>query len=145
MTKKIHEQFQEFLEKNDSRYSTQKKTILTEVLKTKKHFEIEEFLLTLYKKNQKIGRATVYRTVKQLLEAGLIQKISTKDGKVYYESSPDQVHLDHIICNDCGKITEVKDPKIETLIKTHCEKLGFIPTYRSLHIYADCKDEKCNH
>ena len=78
MTKKIHEEFKSFLEKHDGRYSTQKKVILTEILKIKKHFEIEEFLLKLYKKNQKIGRATVYRTVKQLLEAGLIQKISTK-------------------------------------------------------------------
>lgn len=145
MSKALHQAFETYLQKNDSRYTTQKKLIFTEILKTKRHFEVEAFLNSLNKKNLSYSRATVYRTIKQLLDAHLIQKVSTQDGKVFYEPCKEQKQHDHIICKDCGKIFEILEPNIETFLKTYCEHLNFDIEYRSLHVYGvcgDCKSKK---
>ena len=46
--------------------------------------------------------------------------------------------LDHIICNECGSIFEIKNNTIEDAITKECNQLSFIPEYRSLHIYGQC-------
>jgi len=74
-----------------------------------------------------------------LLEAGLIQKILTRDGKVYYERTPDHHQHDHLICSTCGKILEIKDEGIEQFLTAACDAIGFVPEYRSLHIYGQCR------
>ena len=93
------------------------------MFKTRTHFEVEEFIDKIRAKNIKYGRATVYRTIKQLLDAGLIQKIQTRDGKVFYERTPDHQQHDHIICNDTGKIIEIKDERIEKLLNEICDEI----------------------
>ncbi len=130
--------FEEFLVKNDSRYTPQKQEIATHIFKVKGHFEIEDFIDQFRTKTRKLSRATVYRVIKQLLDAGLLQKISTRDGKVYYENSTPQQHHAHVICNHCGKIQEIKDTVLNEFIDSYCHKLNFIPEYQSLHVYGIC-------
>jgi len=139
---KFHRTFEDYLKKEGSRYTTQKKEIVVEIGKTKKHFEIDDFLAQMRTQKKEFSRATVYRTVKQLFEAGLIQKIRTKDGKVFYEQKFIKKHHDHIICNQCGKIIEIKDDKIGKFVANYCNNINFEPEYRSLHIYGVCR--KCN-
>lgn len=133
-----HKLFEDYLESKDSRYTKQKRAIVDEIFKIKTHFEVEEFIDRLRAEQNRFSRATVYRTIKQLLEAGLLQKISTRDGKVFYEKGiPDQ-HHDHIICNTCGRILEIKEGYIDEYLSEYCDKIGFVPEYRSLHIYGQC-------
>jgi Fur family ferric uptake transcriptional regulator len=137
-----HKVFEEYLKTHEGRYTAQKKAIVDAIFKVKHHFEVEIFIDTLRAKDNQFSRATVYRTIKQLLDAGLLQKIATRDGKVYYERSVPENHHDHLICNSCGKILEIKENIIETYLDEICAKIGFYPEYRSLHIYGQC--EKCH-
>ena len=142
MKKQYLATFVNYLKDNEGRYTSQKEVIATEVYRTRTHFEVVNFIDKLRaKKDGKISRATVYRTIKQLLEAGLIQKISTQDGKVYYERTPDHQQHDHLICNVCGKIFEMLDEEVTQKLDAVCQAMGFSPEYRSLHIYGKCK--KC--
>lgn len=136
--KEHHKVFSDFLEKTGSRYTAQKEDIVEEIFKTRTHFEVEDFLDRLKKKGVHFSRATVYRTIKQLLDATLIQKITTKDGKVYYEKAKQNEQHDHVICNICGKIFEIKDPEIADILDKVCDEIGFVPEYRSIHLYGRC-------
>ncbi len=136
--KNPHKLFEDYLETKDSRYTTQKRAIVEEIFQIKSHFEVEEFIDRLRADHNRFSRATVYRTIKQLLEAGLLQKISTRDGKVFYEKGVPDKHHDHIICNICGRILEIKEGFIDQYLSEYCEKIGFLPEYRSLHIYGQC-------
>lgn len=131
-----HKQFEKYLEENDSRYTTQKKAIVDEIFKKKTHFEVDEFIADY----SEFSRATVYRTIKQLLDGGFIQKISTKDGRVFYERALGKKQHDHLICNQCGSIFEIKNDIIEKYVNEFCQKIGFKPEYRSLHVYGLCKN-----
>jgi len=141
MSKNAHKIFEEYLSNHEGRYTLQKKAIVEEIFKIKSHFEIEDFINKMRAEKHPFSRATVYRTVKQLLEAGLLQKIATKDGKVYYEYIRSQKQHDHLICNVCGKIFQLIDPTIDSVLETLLSKLDFHPEYRSLHIYGQCS--KC--
>jgi len=139
--KQFHKLFEEYLTSNDGRYTQQKQTITTAIEKIKGHFEVEDFIDN-FRKKEKLSRATVYRTIKQLLDAGLLQKISTRDGKVYYEKSKPQKEHTHLICNVCGKIFELKEPEMDNIIQKYCNKIGFTPQYQSIHIYGQCQSCK---
>ena len=134
-----HQIFQDYLIKTEGRYTSQKKNICSEIFEMSSHFEVDQFLLNLDKKNLPYSRATVYRVIKQLLDAGLLQKITTLDGKVFYESNISEDHHDHLICNDCGTILEIKDKKLEKMLKGYCKNMDFSIEYRSLHIYGKCQ------
>lgn len=139
MSKKVHELFETFLSENGFRYTSQRRDIVTEIYKIRTHFEVEDFIDRLKKNQVAFSRATVYRTIKQLLEANLIQKILTKDGKVYYERGESHQQHDHLICNQCGKLFEIHDSGIEEIIQHFSETIGFVPQYRSLHVYGVCQ------
>jgi len=135
-----HKKIEKYLTDHDSRYTAQKREIVEEIYRNKTHFEIEEFMSRCYAKHKQLSRATVYRTVKQLLEGGFLQKISTKDGKVFYEQTMGTKHHDHLICNICGKILEIKESVIDDYLNNYCKQIGFEHEYRSLHLYGTCSD-----
>ncbi len=137
--KNPHKVFEEFLATQESRYTSQKRAIAEKIFGTKSHFEVEDFIVKLRTENNKLSRATVYRTIKQLLDAGLLQKISTRDGKVFYEKSVSDKQHDHLICNSCGKILEIKDEAITKYLDALCKQQEFSADYRSIHIYGTCK------
>ncbi|MDA1353537.1 MAG: transcriptional repressor [bacterium] len=139
--KRAHKLVSEYMEKVGSRYTMQKKAIVDELCKVKTHFEVDDFIVKMHQKDNDFSRATVYRVIKQLLEGGFLQKINTKDGKVFYEQNfGDKLH-DHIICNNCGRIQEIKDDLVGDLLDKYCLKINFEADYRSLHIYGLC--DKC--
>ncbi len=139
MRQNPHKVFETYLAQHEGRYTSQKRVIVDTIFKIKHHFEVEDFIDTLRADPlHKLSRATVYRTVKQLLDAGLLQKIATRDGRVFYERSVPEKHHDHLICNSCGKILEIKEDVIETYLEQVCAKMDFAPEYRSLHVYGQC-------
>ena len=125
MSNNPHDLFQEFLQKTEGRYTKTKRFIADEIFNLSDHFEVESFIDHLRAKTKNVSRATVYRIIKQLLEAGLLQKISTKDGKVFYEQSRPSSEHAHIICNHCGKIFEMHDKKMRQQIENYCDQMNF--------------------
>ena len=90
----LHEKFETFLIQNQQRYTEQKKEIVSAILEKRDHFEIDEFISEEHVKGNRLARATVYRTVKQLLDANLIQKINAGNGRIYYEYNEELEHHD---------------------------------------------------
>ena len=134
----MHTTFKQYLETEGSRYTTQKKSIVNAIAKTKHHFEVEEFIASLHKKDKNFSRSTIYRTIKQLLDAKLLQKISTQDGKVYYEQTFDKKRHAHLICNVCGSIEEISEDTLAVWVNNYCKLKNFKPEYQSIHIYGKC-------
>ena len=140
--KHLHEKFATYLKTQEGRYTAQKKAIVTQVFKQKAPFEIESFIESVRKKDKLFSRATVYRTIKQLLEAGILKKIPNKDGRLYYELVQDNQHYAHIICNGCGQIAHFLEDHLENYIQNYCKTVRFQAAYQSIHIYGQC--ESCN-
>ena len=118
--------------------TTQQRELIVEYfLRTKDHISIDELLTRVRKKNKKIGYATVYRTLKLLVEAGLAHHRQFGDGQARYEVAGE--HHDHLICTKCNLILEFEDEEIEKLQERIAEKLGGFEVSRHRHeLYGLC-------
>ena len=77
------------------------------------------------KRDNSIGQATVYRTLKLLNESGLIEPLDFADGVTRYEPSYGEEHHDHLICERCGRNIEILDKTIENRQEELAAKHGF--------------------
>jgi Fur family ferric uptake transcriptional regulator len=93
------------------------------------------------KVNSKIGYATVYRTLKLLLDSGLAAERKFEDGQTRYEHADPEEHHDHLICLSCGDILEFEEERIEALQNEVAKKFGFEVVNHNLELYGYC--EKC--
>ncbi len=65
-----------------------------------------------------VSRATVYRTISLLLEAGAVCKLATMDGTYVYSVSRLGQHHHHYVCVNCGAVEEFRAAAVERLIRS---------------------------
>lgn len=135
--KRIHEAFQEHLEKHGLRLTRQRERILDCLLTANRHLGLEEMYQSLKKSG--IGRATVFRTLKMLEESQLVDHVTSPGGASRYELKLERPHHDHLICTDCGTIQEVRWPELEKIQERTCRQLGFTATMHRHEIFGRCK------
>ncbi|PHR63227.1 MAG: transcriptional repressor [Robiginitomaculum sp.] len=88
-----------------------------------------------------ISLATIYRTVRLLEEAGVIEKHDFGDGRSRFEPVPDD-HHDHLIDVNTGEIIEFVDDEIEQLQEKIAKKLGYRLVDHRLELYGKKLTEK---
>jgi Fur family ferric uptake transcriptional regulator len=71
-----------------------------------------------------VSRPTVYRTLKKLVDAGLLRKINLGTRTVY-EHDYGYAQHDHLYCEQCGTMIEFQDPQIEQLVRDVCQQHQF--------------------
>lgn len=102
-----------------------------------RHLTVEELTRKVRVRNRTIGAATVYRTLKLLARMGYAKELDFGEGAKRYESSLTE-HHDHLICTECGKVSEFEEPTIEKLQEEVARRHGFSPTMHRLAIYGHC-------
>ncbi len=127
-----------YMDANHLKSTAQRDTIAEIFFKSNTHINLEELLTKARKKTAKIGHATVYRTMKLLIESGLAVPRQFGDGQTRYENLPRDGHHDHIICIKCSKITEFRNDEIEALQLESAKKLGFKVINHKLELYGYC-------
>ena len=117
---------------------------ILEILETteQRHMSAEDVYKELLGADEDIGLATVYRVLTQFEAAGLVSRHHFEGGHSVFELSKGE-HHDHIVCNQCGKITEFMDETIERCQNKVAKKAGFTIRDHSLTIYGDCIRKDC--
>lgn len=131
--------FISFLKRKKLRLTDQREEILRAFLKINKHLSVEDLYEILKKKNSHIGQATVFRTLKLLCLAGIVNEVDLGDKRVRYEHKYGHQHHDHLVCIKCGRFIEAFDSNIEKLQKNLCRKFGFLPQKHRMEIFGICK------
>ena len=99
------------------------------------HPDVEELHARAAARDPRISIATVYRTVKLLEEAGILDKLEFGDGRARYEDA-ERAHHDHLIDVNTGAVIEFVDPEIEALQERIADKLGYRLVGHRLELYA---------
>ena len=129
--------FRDFLRARKLKYTTERLAILKAVQKFGRPFEAEELLLTLRESEYRISKATIYRTLKHLLDAGLIRQAHFGDGKQAHYDFVDAADAhDHLLDLETGKIIPFSNEKISQLSQDIAKKLGFSAVYHRFQIVA---------
>ena len=93
----------------------QREAILQIIRSAEEHYTADELLAEVKKVMPTISRATVYNTLHYLEDKREILRITGEDGKDRYDKS--YVPHGHLICRECGVITDLNLPKVANMIK----------------------------
>lgn len=129
---------QAHMAKKNLRSTDQRRLIIETFFRAPNHVSIEELLADVRSQDPKVGYATVYRTLKLLTECGVAFERRFGDGLTRYELADDSSHHDHLICVECGDITEFEEPRIEQIQEEIAEQHGFELRSHKHEMYGVC-------
>ncbi|EDZ61130.1 ferric uptake regulator, FUR family [Sulfurimonas gotlandica GD1] len=132
--------FKSLLKKNSLKFTIQREVILETLYNSDEHLTPESLHHLIQEKfpDLKTGIATVYRTLSLLEDSNMVTSLSFgAQGKKYELGAKN--HHDHLICTECGNITEFVDEQIETRQHHIADELGFKMLDHSMQIYGICE------
>ena len=132
--------FRSLLKKNNLKFTIQREVILVTLYNSDEHLtpELLHHLIQDKHPDLKTGIATIYRTLALLEDSNMVTSLSFgAQGKKYELGAKE--HHDHLICTECGSITEFVDEDIEVGQRLITDELGFKMIDHSMQIYGICE------
>ena len=119
----------------------QREAVAKVVFGSDEHLSVDEIERVLRSNSQRIGKATIYRTLDLLVKSKLVAEHDFGEGFKRYEHrlSPQPIH-EHLICLNCGKVLEFQSPDIHRIEAMVTAQHGFRPARHKLEIYGLCKE-----
>jgi Fur family ferric uptake transcriptional regulator len=133
----------EFVEKRrpaGGRRSTKRDVIVNVFLRQEGHLSADELVDLIRREDPRISRATVYRTLQWMVEAGIASKVDFGQGRFRFEHAYRHPRHFHLICKSCGKSFEFLSSDIETLIEEVAAARAFTARQSVLQIYGTCEE-----
>ena len=136
------EKFKEFLVTRGMRLTQERDIIVREIFSDHEHFDRDDIASRLDKPQDgnRVSRATVYRTVTQLEEAGLIRKVARANDREVYEHDYGYPQHDHFICQKCDKLIEFRNEEISAILEKVSLEMGFRMTGHRLEAHGICSE-----
>lgn len=120
---------------------TQQRRLITEVffdpIHRETHPTVEELFLRVRDREPGIGYATVYRTLKLLVDSGLATPSRLGDNQTRYEPDIPGEHHDHLVCVRCNAVIEFEDERIEELQHEIARRFGFELSDHRMVLYGE--------
>ncbi len=107
--------FREYLRDRGLKYTEERQAILRAVMKNDEHFEAEQLLLDMRQSGHRVGKATIYRSLKILVACGIVKEVHFSNKQVHYEHTYGQDPHDHMVCRRCGRIIEFDAAEVTRL------------------------------
>jgi Fur family ferric uptake transcriptional regulator len=128
----------DFLKQKHLHESKVRDVIVDTFLHSDEHLGLEAILQKVRRKNPGVGFATVYRTMKLLVEAGMADERNFDSGSALYEVAHGRSHHDHLICEGCGKVVEFVNQDIESLQEKIADTHGFVLRRHRHELFGLC-------
>jgi Fur family transcriptional regulator, ferric uptake regulator len=86
-----------------------------------------------------LGRATVFRTLERLVEAGVARRLE-RDGHVYAYIACEPTHHHHLSCSSCGRVEEIPESWVRPIAARASRQLDFEIDDARLDFYGRCAE-----
>ncbi len=136
------ERFDDYLQSRGMRHTAQRRSLLKVVFAEHEHFDADQLIDRLPPKGRSgyVSRPTVYRTLSEFVDAGLLRKF-VLDGRSVYEHDYGYPKHDHFYCTKCESLIEFQSDEILKLASEVSEEHNFQAKSHRLIIHGVC--EKC--
>lgn len=126
-----------------SRMTTVRRVLCRTIFAIQGSLDAEELLRKARESDKLISLSTVYRTLSDLVDAGLLVVVEGRDGKKNYNPVDSATQAtSHIVCEDCGHVIPVANPCLALREGSAARAAGFQPSKISLRIEASCDELK---
>ena len=135
------ERLEEYLQSRGKLVTQQRRIIVEQVFSRHEHFDADDLLAQLQHLvgPRKVSRPTVYRTLTELVEAGLLRKMSLR-GRSVYEHDYGYPQHDHLHCTKCDKLIEFSNDQVKSLGEAVGRENHFRVTGHRLIITGVCAE-----
>lgn len=123
------------------RFTEAQRRMLRFVFSHHSHFDAEQLCAELDKAKKDVSRATVYRTLAKLVDAGLLRQIHLGQ-RVVYEHDYGYPEHAHLHCKRCHKMIEFTHPQLDGLVTDICRQNQFQMKRFNLVVEGVCLE--CN-
>lgn len=134
--------FLDTLRPDGGRRSNKRDLIVNVFLRQEGHLSADDLVDLIHVENKHIGRATVYRALRWMVDAGIARKVDFGEGRFRYEHSYLHPKHFHLICKSCNESSEFLSSDIESLIDEVSVERNFTIEKTVVQIYGTCK--ACN-
>ena len=133
--------FSRYLREQGLPITQQREAVAQVVFSSTGHLSVEEIEQRLRQDEERIGKATIYRTLDLLVKSKLVEEHDFGEGFKRYEHrlSRQPVH-EHLICLECGTVIEFRSDEVQRIEQRVVSEHGFAPTRHRLEIYGLCRD-----
>ena len=134
--------YAEFLKRNKMFLTKERTALLDFIFAQKGHFSADELLYEMQRTGLKASRATLYRTLSQLVEASVLSESDFGHGHTHYEIDlGDKPHA-HLVSLDSDDVKEVTSAKLEAAFSEILRKEGFSPKRYNIQIFGTFTGKK---
>lgn len=130
--------FERYLSHKAQKYTQARKLILDTIFNLHEHFDIEQLYDTIHQISREVSRATVYRTIPLLMDAGLIQRSVRCETRDKFEHILGHPRHAHWVCKVCGAVLETDLPEMYALIESQADAQNFFVEDISVVIQGRC-------
>ena len=120
--------------------STKRELIVNVFLRQEGHLSADDLVGLIRQEDQKISRATVYRTLQWMVEAGIARKVDFGEGRFRFEHSYRHPRHFHLLCKTCNRSFEFLSSDIEAFIEEVATARGFAAGQSVVQIYGTCEE-----
>ena len=121
-----------------SKRSGKRDLIVNVFLRQQGHLTADDLVDLIRREDQRISRATIYRTLQWMVDAGIARKVDFGEGRFRFEHSYRHPRHFHLICKTCTRSFEFLSSDIETLIEEVAAARGFAQRQSVLQIHGEC-------
>jgi Fur family ferric uptake transcriptional regulator len=118
--------------------SSKRDLIVNTFLKQEGHLSADDLVDLIKREDQRISRATVYRTLQWMEEAGIARKVDFGEGRFRFEHSYRHPRHFHLICKTCNRSYEFLSSDIEALVEEVAAARAFTARQSVVQIYGTC-------
>jgi Fur family ferric uptake transcriptional regulator len=128
----------DYLSRRGLRMTGEREALLRAALERGTHFTLDELAQDVMRSDSSASRATVYRSLPILVEAGILQPALVTGEVRRFELALGRRHHDHLLCRGCGRIVEFRSEAIERLQLEIAGRHGFRLTSHVHELFGDC-------
>jgi Fur family ferric uptake transcriptional regulator len=135
------ERFEEYLQSRGMRNTEQRRILIDHIFSHHQHFDADQLIAQLPAKGQPgyVSRPTVYRTLAEFVDAGLLRKFEL-NGRAVYEHDYGYPQHDHLYCKQCQRLIEFKSDELVELRNHVAHKHRFRVSGHRLIIHGLCEE-----
>lgn len=130
--------WRDYLAKHHLNASWARDAVVETFLEMPGHIDLQALHARVKERHPGVGLATVYRTVKLMQNAGIVQARHFADRSAVYEVVAGREHHDHLICERCGQIVEFSDADIERIQDDIARDHGFVLVSHRHELFGLC-------
>src|SRR4030081_836671 len=123
-----------------SKRSTKRDRILKIFLRQEGHLSADDLFDLVRREDSGIGRATGYRPLQWMVDAGVARKVDFGDGRSRFEPSYRHPRHFHLVCTTCHRSSEFLSSDVEALMEEIAAARSFATTQAVVQNYRTCEE-----